>query len=72
MLDNQLFLLMAWGRACGFMESETSDPRCDNQDPIAIDRNKRVKHTLGTIQSLLVDADALKQKYGLQKVSQDI
>lgn len=27
MLDNQLFHLMAWGKACGFMD-RTANPRC--------------------------------------------
>ena len=65
MLDNQQFL-MAWGRACGFRKMETSNPRFDGHDPVAVARNTRIETTLDSIQALLTNTDRLKAKYGLR------
>ncbi|KAL1606256.1 hypothetical protein SLS60_003658 [Paraconiothyrium brasiliense] len=64
MLDNQQFELMTWGKACGFMEEERVNPIFD--DPSSAYRNRRIEDTLEKIQSLLMNAEKLKEMYGLK------
>ncbi|KAJ4356750.1 uncharacterized protein N0V89_004786 [Didymosphaeria variabile] len=64
MLDNQQFQLMAWGKACGFMEEDHVNPIFD--DHSSAHRNRRIEDTLERIRSLLVNAEKLKEVYGLK------
>jgi len=53
MLDNQQFQLMAWGRACGFMDLPAPNDTFD--DPLNAARNERIEQTLEAVQALLTD-----------------
>ncbi|KAF2258339.1 hypothetical protein CC78DRAFT_621906 [Lojkania enalia] len=65
MLDNQQFHFMAWGKACGFMDTDNPNRRFD--DVLSGQRNNRIEQTMEKIQSLLTNSDNLKEKYGLKK-----
>ncbi|KAL9095942.1 MAG: hypothetical protein Q9165_001940 [Trypethelium subeluteriae] len=64
MLDNQQFHFMAWGKACGFMDSNRAKSRFD--DPLSGPRNRRIEETMERIHVLLTDCESLKKKYGLK------
>ncbi|OCK79046.1 hypothetical protein K432DRAFT_355692 [Lepidopterella palustris CBS 459.81] len=64
MLDNQQFHFMAWGKACGFMDTDRAKSRFD--DPLSGPRNRRIEQTMERIIALLTDGESLKKKYGLK------